>query len=56
MLRSYQIDGTPTLIVDGKYKITGLQPEDSIRVLNEVIDMVRKTRIPAESKSAKAKK
>jgi thiol:disulfide interchange protein DsbA len=56
MLRSYQIDGTPTLIVDGKYKITGLQPEDSIRVLNAVIDMVRKTRIPAESKSAKAKK
>lgn len=42
LIRSYGIDGTPTLVVDGKYKITGLQPEDSIRVLNEVIAMVRK--------------
>lgn len=53
MLRSYGIDGTPTLIVDGKYKITGLQPADTIRVLNEVIAMARKAH-PAESK-AKAK-
>ena len=42
MIRSYGIDGTPTLIVDGKYKITGLQPADALRVLNEVIAMVRK--------------
>ncbi|MCX7193512.1 MAG: thiol:disulfide interchange protein DsbA/DsbL [Proteobacteria bacterium] len=54
MIRSYGIDGTPTLIVDGKYKITGLQPADTIRVLNEVIAMARKER-SAESKSAKAK-
>ncbi|MDD4888236.1 MAG: thiol:disulfide interchange protein DsbA/DsbL [Thiomonas sp.] len=50
MLRSYAIDGTPTLIVDGKYKITGLQPADTIRVLNEVIEMARKAR-PAENKA-----
>lgn len=50
MIRSYGIEGTPTLIVDGKYKITGLQPVDSIRALNEVISMVRKER------SAKSKK
>jgi len=48
MIRSYGISGTPTLVVDGKYAITGLQPADALRVLNEVIAMVRKAR-PAES-------
>lgn len=42
MIRSYGIQGTPTLIVDGKYVITGLQPEDMIRVLNDVIAKARK--------------
>ncbi len=50
MIRSYGIDGTPTLVVAGKYKITGLQPADAIRVLNEVIAMARKAR-PVESKT-----
>ncbi|MDO9052430.1 MAG: thiol:disulfide interchange protein DsbA/DsbL [Gallionella sp.] len=50
MIRSYGINGTPTLVVDGKYAITGLQPADTIRVLNEVIAMVRKSR-PAEGKT-----
>lgn len=50
MLRNYNIQGTPTLIVDGKYVITGLQPADTIRVLDEVIAMVRKER------AAKAKR
>jgi len=44
MIRSYGIAGTPTLVVDGKYLITGLIPEDTIRVLNEVIVMARKAR------------
>ena len=44
MVRSYRIGGTPTLIVDGKYIITGLHSEDTIRVLNEVIVMARKER------------
>lgn len=44
MTRSYMIAGTPTLIVDGKYVITGLQPDDTIRVLEEVISMVRKSK------------
>jgi len=44
MVRSYGIQGTPTLVVDGKYIITGLYPEDAIRVLNEVIAMARKER------------
>ena len=42
MIRSYGIAGTPALVVDGKYLITGLLPEESIRVLNEVIEMARK--------------
>lgn len=43
MIRSYSINGTPTLVVDGKYVIEGLQPEDTIRVLKEVITIARKT-------------
>jgi thiol:disulfide interchange protein DsbA len=42
MIRSYSINGTPTLVVDGKYVIEGLQPEDAIRVLKEVIVIARK--------------
>jgi thiol:disulfide interchange protein DsbA len=44
MVRSYQIQGTPTLIVDGKYIISGLQPDDTVRVLKDVIAMARKAR------------
>jgi len=51
MIRSYGIAGTPTLVVDGKYLITGLLPEDAIRVLNEVIALARKE----HSAKAKAK-
>lgn len=44
MIRSYGINGTPTIVVDGKYVITGLQPDDTVRVLKEVIDIARKAR------------
>lgn len=44
MIRSYRISGTPTLVVAGKYVITGLQPDETIRVLDEVIAMARKER------------
>lgn len=44
MLQSYHIMGTPTLIVDGRYVIEGLEPDETIRVLNEVVDKVRKER------------
>ncbi len=44
MIRSYTVSGTPTLVVDGKYLISGLQPADTIRVLNEVIEIARKAR------------
>lgn len=42
MIRSYQIQGTPTIIVDGKYVITGLHPEQATKVLSEVIEIARK--------------
>ncbi|OFZ65972.1 MAG: hypothetical protein A2V79_03435 [Betaproteobacteria bacterium RBG_16_56_24] len=42
MIRSYGISGTPSLVVDGKYLINGLQPADTIRVLGEVVAMARK--------------
>lgn len=44
MIRSYGINGTPTLVVDGKYVISGLQPVATLHVLDEVIDMVRNER------------
>lgn len=50
MIRSYGISGTPTLVVDGKYVITGLQPEETIRTLNKVIEMARREHSAAESK------
>ncbi len=42
MSQRYMIRGTPTLIVDGKYVISGLTPEKTVSVLTEVIDVVRK--------------
>ncbi|HZW87098.1 MAG TPA: thiol:disulfide interchange protein DsbA/DsbL [Gallionella sp.] len=44
MIRSYAIAGTPTLVVDGKYVITGMGPKDLIRALDEVVAKVRKER------------
>jgi thiol:disulfide interchange protein DsbA len=44
MMVAYGIRGTPTLIVDGKYVVTGLQPEDMIKTLNEAISTARKAR------------
>jgi len=43
MIRIYGINGTPTLVVDGKYVIEGLQPADTIRALKDVIVLARKT-------------
>ena len=43
MIRIYGINGTPTLVVDGKYVIEGLQPADTIRALKEVIVLARKS-------------
>ncbi len=41
MIRSYRIQGTPTIIVNGKYVITGLYPEQAVKVLDEVIEIAR---------------
>jgi thiol:disulfide interchange protein DsbA len=44
MVRSYGIRGTPTIVVDGKYLISGLQPDETVRVLKEVIEIARRER------------
>jgi len=44
LVSSYRVMGTPTIAVDGKYIITGLHPQDTIRVLDEVIKIARKER------------
>jgi thiol:disulfide interchange protein DsbA len=44
MVRDYGIRGTPTVIVDGKYVITGLEPARTIEVLDAVIAKARKER------------
>lgn len=44
MVRDYAIRGTPTVIVDGKYIVTGLTPEETISVLNDLIVKARKER------------
>jgi thiol:disulfide interchange protein DsbA len=44
MVQSYGIRGTPTIVVDGKYAITGLQPERVVEVLDEVVKIARKER------------
>lgn len=44
LVQSYGVRGTPTIAVDGKYVISGLQPDETIRVLNEVIKIARKER------------
>lgn len=50
---NYKINGTPTLIVDGKYVITGLLPNDTIRVLKEVVALTHKA--PSRSAEPMAK-
>ena len=44
MVRDYTIRGTPTIVVDGKYIITGLEPAETIKVLDAVVAKARKER------------
>ncbi|GAB4419542.1 MAG: thiol:disulfide interchange protein DsbA [Sideroxydans sp.] len=44
LVQSYGVRGTPTIAVDGKYVISGLGPEETLRVLDEVIKIARKER------------
>lgn len=44
LTQSYNIRGTPTIIVDGKYLITGLQPSAAVQVTSALIDKARKER------------
>ncbi|MCP3670726.1 MAG: thiol:disulfide interchange protein DsbA/DsbL [Gammaproteobacteria bacterium] len=42
LAENYEVRGVPSLAVDGKYKIGGLEGEDMIGVMNHLIDEVRK--------------
>ena len=44
MGQGYGIRGTPTLIVDGKYLITGLHPAETMQALDALVDKARKER------------
>jgi thiol:disulfide interchange protein DsbA len=44
LVQGFGVRGTPTIAVDGKYIITGLQPEETISVLDEVIKIARRER------------
>jgi thiol:disulfide interchange protein DsbA len=44
MVRDYGIRGTPTIVVEGKYVITGLEPADTLKVLDVLIAKARKER------------
>lgn len=44
MSQTFGIRGTPSVIVDGKYLITGLLPPDTIKVMSALIDKARKER------------
>ena len=44
MAQTFGIRGTPTVIVDGKYMISALQPADTMRVLDAMIVKARKER------------
>lgn len=44
LTQAYAIRGTPTLVVDGKYLITGLQPADTVKVLELLVEKARKER------------
>lgn len=53
MSSAYGIRGTPTLTVDGKYIISGLQPKDAMRVLDTLIDKARKERAANKGQGGK---
>jgi thiol:disulfide interchange protein DsbA len=44
MVRDYGIRGTPTIVVEGKYVITGLEPAETIKVLDALVAKARKER------------
>jgi thiol:disulfide interchange protein DsbA len=38
------VEGTPTLIVDGRYRITARTHEDGLRIASQLIDQLRAAR------------
>lgn len=48
LMKDYNIRSTPSLVVDGKYLISDLQPQEMMRVLDTVIAKARKERAAAK--------
>jgi thiol:disulfide interchange protein DsbA len=47
MSRQYQLTGTPSIVVDGKYLTSGSMggsPENTIKILEKLIEKIRKER------------
>ncbi|HNP25826.1 MAG TPA: thiol:disulfide interchange protein DsbA/DsbL [Nitrosomonas sp.] len=47
MMRQYQLTGVPALVIEGKYITSGRQggaPQNTIHILDEIIDMARKSK------------
>jgi thiol:disulfide interchange protein DsbA len=38
------VDGTPTMVVNGKYKVTGRSLEDTLRIASQLVAMERVAR------------
>jgi thiol:disulfide interchange protein DsbA len=55
MVKAYNVDGTPTIIVDGKYRITGASAGGYPQLI-ELVDWLVKKEIDAKSKPAAKKK
>jgi thiol:disulfide interchange protein DsbA len=48
MSKDYGLTGVPAIVVDGRYLTSGKMggtPEDTIRIMDELIEKVRKERV-----------
>jgi thiol:disulfide interchange protein DsbA len=55
MVKAYNVDGTPTIIVDGKYRVTGASAGGYPQLI-ELVDWLVQKEIDAKSKPAARKK
>jgi thiol:disulfide interchange protein DsbA len=46
------VEGTPTVIVDGKYRVTGKNDEDVLRITNQLIAQERAANAGAANAAA----
>jgi len=56
LCQTFQIDGVPTLIVDGKYKVTGREDASALAIVNELLAKDRAADHGAAAPASKKKK